>query len=413
MRTRDDESGQVLVLTALSMVLLMGFTALAVDVGVLFRAKRNLQIAADAAATAGVQNLHYGLSASTAARAAATANGMTGTCGGSGTKVCVYSPAVDGPNAGVAGFVEVTISQPEPTTFMGIITHNNFVAVSARAVGGTSSSTGCIYTLGTTGTDIDITGSGNISLPSCGILDDSSSSSGSSAPALKDTASGNLTASSIQIVGGYNISSMSGTFEPDPPTTGMIPVSNPLSALTPPSFTTASCVANPNVSNARSIGPTSGGTICYNGLTISAGGSGTVTLNPGIYVINGNLSLTGSAPVSGTGVTFYFPSAGDQAKVTGSGALTLTAPTSGTYNGILFYQNPSDTTQMQITASGTSTIKGIIYAPTANLDLTGSGASSFYTSLVVGTLTMTGSLPLQDYAVVNSNSPLRSPLLVE
>ena len=51
MKFKKNESGQVLVLTALSMSALLGFVGLATDVGVLFRVRHNLQIAADAAAT--------------------------------------------------------------------------------------------------------------------------------------------------------------------------------------------------------------------------------------------------------------------------------------------------------------------------------------------------------------------------
>ena len=50
MRNRSGENGQVIVLVLMSMGLLLGVLALAIDVGVLFRAKRNVQIAADAAA---------------------------------------------------------------------------------------------------------------------------------------------------------------------------------------------------------------------------------------------------------------------------------------------------------------------------------------------------------------------------
>ena len=46
-------------MTALSMTVLVGFLALAIDVGMLFRAKRNMQIAADAAAIAGALDYKY------------------------------------------------------------------------------------------------------------------------------------------------------------------------------------------------------------------------------------------------------------------------------------------------------------------------------------------------------------------
>jgi Flp pilus assembly protein TadG len=44
MKALKDERGQVLILTALALLVLLGFLALAVDVGVLFRAKRNIQL---------------------------------------------------------------------------------------------------------------------------------------------------------------------------------------------------------------------------------------------------------------------------------------------------------------------------------------------------------------------------------
>ena len=59
MKIREDQSGQVLVLAALAMTALMGFMALATDVGILFRARRNRQIAADAAAVAGALDYLY------------------------------------------------------------------------------------------------------------------------------------------------------------------------------------------------------------------------------------------------------------------------------------------------------------------------------------------------------------------
>jgi uncharacterized membrane protein len=89
MRIRDNENGQVLAITALAMTVLFGFLALAVDVGVLFRARRNMQIAADSAAFGAAMDYLYNgskSSAQTAGKADATANGFT-----DGTKGAVVS----------------------------------------------------------------------------------------------------------------------------------------------------------------------------------------------------------------------------------------------------------------------------------------------------------------------------------
>ena len=54
-----EESGQGLVLGALAMVVILGFAAIAIDVGLFLHERRELQKAADAAALAGAQELPY------------------------------------------------------------------------------------------------------------------------------------------------------------------------------------------------------------------------------------------------------------------------------------------------------------------------------------------------------------------
>ena len=56
MRFLRSEEGQMAVLSALSITLLLGFVAMALDVSLLFRARRNAQIAADSGATAAAMN---------------------------------------------------------------------------------------------------------------------------------------------------------------------------------------------------------------------------------------------------------------------------------------------------------------------------------------------------------------------
>ena len=60
------EEGQTLVLTALCMTAMLGFLALAIDVGVLFRSKRCMQTAADAAAIAAAQDYMWNISTTSA-----------------------------------------------------------------------------------------------------------------------------------------------------------------------------------------------------------------------------------------------------------------------------------------------------------------------------------------------------------
>jgi hypothetical protein len=215
---------------------------------------------------------------------------------------------------------------------------------------------------------------------------------------------------SIGIVGGYSETG-SGTISPTP-VTGLAPVADPLAWLTPPTYST--CLSDPQFtgSTSHTIGPSvAGGTVCYNALTNT--GSGSLTLNPGIYVINGSFSNTGSGTISGSGVTIYLGPPNGALTLTGSGAMNVTAPTSGPYDGILFYEDPSDTNSMKITGSGSSDLEGIFYAPSATLTLTGSAGSTFYADLVVSALSVTGSGSMANYSQKNASEPLTSSRLVE
>jgi hypothetical protein len=160
MHIRNNEKGQTTVLVVLSMAVLLGFVALAVDVGTLFRARRNLQIVADAAATAGaldyykngMGNVGSVASAQTAADNAVLANGLSTTgfstsCpvspSGNVPQACVSIPPSSGVHMGT-GFVEVQITQPNTTTFMSFFGFNR-MNVAARAVGGIVTGQACIW----------------------------------------------------------------------------------------------------------------------------------------------------------------------------------------------------------------------------------------------------------------------------
>jgi hypothetical protein len=102
----------------------------------------------------------------------------------------------------------------------------------------------------------------------------------------------------------------------------------------------------------------------------------------------------------------------------GNGAmLNFTAPTSGSYNGVLFYQDRADTQPASIQGGANSTLTGILYFPSAALTI-GNGSctmASISAPIVANTITMVGGSTLQDnsYSNVNSSSLLSSPKLVE
>jgi len=110
------ESGQALVITALVMVGIMGFAALAVDVGSVAVAKAELQNAADAAALAGAHDLPTVSDAVNAAEDYAELNGAETTMAttpynGDSTKIeVVCSKTVEYTFARILGFDETDVS---------------------------------------------------------------------------------------------------------------------------------------------------------------------------------------------------------------------------------------------------------------------------------------------------------------
>ena len=421
----SEESGQTLVLAALMGVLLLGFMALALDVGLLFNARRKLQTAADAAATAGAQaylNYSYDAAApadtiqqwvSTAAKAAAAQNGVTD--GSGGTTVTASTPPTDGVHTS-AGFVEVIVSKPNPTIFMGPFSSLiggsslNTVTVKTRAVAGSPSvSQGCIFVLSTTACPaMTLQGSFKVTANKCGVVVDSPCST-----ALNFTgSSGSLTAGWVGVAGGVGGASRDST---PTPVTGIVPVTNPLQGVTPPNVSSLTCSAP---SGGKLTGTVSSGTtpVCYSGnVTIS-----NATLS-GTFVFTGNVTLDGTVNSGGSGVTLDLNSGGLNEN-TGT-TMNIVAPTSSSnpYMGIVLMAPISNTSTMQFDkgASG-GTFTGIIDTPGANLYLHDSGGDTgggltINSDLVVATLDdQTATFTVNSYSATNqTTTPLKSVALVE
>jgi hypothetical protein len=249
--------------------------------------------------------------------------------------------------------------------------------------------------------------SNNASLqaPACGVVDNSSSST-----AMMITGGAKIDAKSIGIVG--NASTSNGGSITPAPMTGIAAVSDPLASVPPPSFSSGSCLANPGVGGQGgaklALGPsTSGGTVCYNGLTIANGDS--AAFRPGLYIVNGTFTVVGGSTITGTGVTFYI-SPGGSLSLSNGATLNLTAPTSGTYDGILFYQDPSNRKAASLQGGANSTLEGILYFPSANLTVANGSKSQIYAPIVAGSLTIAGGALFQDndYTTINQSSPLAS-----
>ncbi len=447
MKNWKDESGQLLVVTSLSLLVVLGIMGMGLDAGMLFHAKRTVQIAADAAAVAGALDYRYNndkQSAIAAGQDAAAQNGYTN--GKDGVTVTINMPPKYGDLKGLNGYIEAIVQAPSPTFFLRTLGFHS-VNIASRAIAGTGSTYACIWALDRSGSSVSIKGSAELYTPKCAIYDDSSSAS-----ALTLTGGGAITAKSIGIVGGYS-SSSNGYLSPTP-RTGLAPAADPLAGLVAPTVSTATC------SNSSCNVSVSGGSniTLYPGTygSISNSGSGTITFEPGnyiitgsvssssnggivfgsgnytidgnlsdtggsymtfgtgLYIVGGTLKLAGSGSITGDSVTFYTEGS---TSIAGGSNLLLKAPTSGTYSGILIFQARSDSQTLSVAGGSGSTVEGILYAPTAAVTLSGSSTGTAMSlDIVCDTLTVTGNgtFTNSNYAEdVNHNSVLSKTILVE
>jgi len=449
---RTNQAGQVLVTMAVGLVVLLGISGLAVDIGVMRYQRRLEQTAADGGAIAGALDLSFGSGVAIGARNRSSQNGYTDNNSGAGCvggavgciSVAVNNPPSTGPHstgASANAYVEVIVTEIQPTYFMKIfgITSKPVVAraVATNISGGTNSN--CLYTLGAPTSaivGIDATGHAQIVAPNCGIADNGN---------LDTTGNSYRIQSKTISVSGACIGSHCGS--PDVtctaypngtcPTIGTAPATqDPFKSLTPPAQPaySSSCPAVPPagacdfVSAAGSTLTLQPGT--YNSITI--GKNSNLTMAPGIYYINGPVGGSGAGlnfngggtltDMANPGVMIYFTNGSTINKAVGGGNnpdITLdpmTTAESSTYAGILFYQDPNDTAIPYFGGDNNSTFNGTIYMPSATITVYGNGTETFNGTVISYSLATTGS-PVVTFGVSPAGVPipalLTQPVLVE
>jgi len=152
------EEGQSLVIVALSVTVLMGFLALATDVGVALRQRRMAQRAADSAALAGAFESLYESTPSTvsngmwtAASNDATLNGFTpgasnGTANATSgvTLTIAVNPNITIPGYNAGGNVQATVRMPTTSTFLGMFGFGGMNVSTTAIASNTITADGCM-----------------------------------------------------------------------------------------------------------------------------------------------------------------------------------------------------------------------------------------------------------------------------
>jgi Flp pilus assembly protein TadG len=390
-----DERGAVAVLFAISMVVLFGIVALAGDAS-LFSEKRNrLSAAADGAAIMAAIEVQRNPSV-TNPDLKNFADQVATTHGFAPANVTLNRPPSTGPYAGNSGYVEAILSETSATFFANVWGIRSSTP-GARAVAGSSASPGCFITFDDTTLGGSALNASNCDVAIGGDLDTHNQTT--------------ITADNVGVTGGWNNRGSVQNIVLSVP-----PPGDPLALLPAMSDPGGTCTTPLNVSANMTIDP---GKYC--GFTFS-GNNRTLTLNAGNYYITG--PITASTPgkdviITGTGVMIYIAPGGRFDLDSNFVDIDISAPTSGTYKGIAFFQDRANTADAILAKNNSSSdigINGVMYFPNAHVEMKNNGLTGSPCGLFVGK-----SLEIKNNATYNVNntcadfggSPLQTVSLAE
>jgi Flp pilus assembly protein TadG len=374
-RGRSSEGGNVAILFALAMPVVIGAGALSVETNAEYSRQTKLQVAADAAAyTAALDNRASAtLDTITAnATATATSNGWSSTTG----TIQVNTPPTSGPNQNPTA-AEVVLSQTVPRYFTAYFNSQPMV-IHARSVAiYTTAASACILALNKTASSaVNVQGNTTVNLVGCDVMSNSVAND-----AVNVWGSATLNTDCVVSAGGVsNHGGLSLTGCPSVVTQAPR-ARDPFQGLPVPA-------QGPN----RSV-PQNGNVTLdpgnYSGMSLK----GNVTLNPGVYYItSGTFDVNANANVQGTGVTIFM-AAGSTVSMNGNSHVNLSAPTSGTYSGILFFGDPAAVSgSVSFNGDNSSHLTGDLYFPHQSVSYSGnySGLNGC-TQIVADTVQWTGS----------------------
>ena len=338
-RKSSQDSGQILVLAAVSMIALLGIAALTLDTSFMYAKRNHLHAAADAAAKSAAIEIIRNSAISQAslekfADQQVGAHGFVSSRLGGTTSVVINRGPSSGPFAGNVNYVEAILSEATSTFFGKIL---GFVSMTplASAVAGAGNPGNCMIILD----DLSI-GNTTITMNGCGVAvgDDLSGTNPNSTINGTPTPPVGVTGTCTGTCGAM------GTL-----TTGAPAPIDPLAGLATPT--------NPGGCSAGVAATLNPG--CYTSI-----GASVTTLNPGIYYVTGIIDI---GNLSGTGVMIYLTGSG-QLTASNNQEIHLSAPTSGPYTGIAIFQDPANSNNFDVKNGFTLDVNGAIYMPGVDVD---------------------------------------------
>ena len=411
---QNRQRGQTAILFTLGLTAMFGMVGLVTDLGYVYYRKQAAQAAAQAASSAAVKaaynsssgNFQCGTNGVVCSSAYPPTYSCPSSISGNGSTNlevgCLYAAAngysgnqvtIQSGTGSVEGitstyWVIVRVSEKLPLLFSAVAGAKNST-ITARSVAAyiVRSQGGCIYVIAPAGTSFTTNGQANLQT-GCGVWDNSTDANavnlnGTGSFICVGVMNGNScnpsTTSTTSIVGNYTCGGSNTNCIQPTPTIGATSAGDPMAGLPVPSYNPGNCITPPSWNGNQTYEQTNPtGTVCFNGdLGVQ---KGTLQLDPGTYIFtgcsgNGGLGASGNGNIQGTGVFLYF-TGGCSASFTGQGNVNLKAPSSGTYEGVLMFQDKNDTSDMYLTGGSGQVLNGVVYVPGVGSTLHYTGGSS-------------------------------------
>jgi len=381
-RLRRDRGGAILVTYTLLMTGLLGTTGLAIETGLWYTVKRNLQTQADAAALSGAFERRKGHPDYADVSAAALLEaGRNGFVAAAPNTITISNPPTNGPYAGDDSAVQVIVSAPQSLLFSSFFL--NGLAVSAQSVAAVETTgTACVLALDPSASSaIQNQGNPTIAMDGCVLAANSTDSA-----AITVSGSAVLDAKSLWTAGNITISNSATVTLDDPPIVNAWAIDDPYEAIT--ILALGACDYNSaSYSNVtQTIDP---GIYCDG---INFGANAIITLNPGTYYVDrGDVTIAATAylrcscPDPEDGVTFVMTSSTGPGNIgavviNGGADVVLRAPTGefDDYKGMLVYQDRRAPPGQSVKFNGGSSmlLTGAIYIPNQTVEWSGGNAAA-------------------------------------
>jgi Flp pilus assembly protein TadG len=375
-----DARGNVAVAFGLVAPVLLLFVGVAVDYGDLTRLKAELQNSADAAAIAGARTMlnDNGLGAAQQeTNARQTADNYVAAKTPAAAKEIHASAATRQ--------VVVKLAQYKELYFGGFFGAETSTVSVTGVAAFNPPDVACMLALGKTEpVGIELSGSGKVTASKCTMW-----ANAGGATSLQSSGSATATARVVGAAGGA-----SGTgFSPAPKTYGGTFADPFLNRYQSPDSTV--CKYSEYIVKASgSATPMLPGVYC-NGLKIQ----GDVTLSPGVYYIKDSVfEITGHPKITGTGVTIVLIG-NSYLDWRGGGEITLSAATSGPYEGLIIVSDPNGPALTSTFHGNPSTtlfglLNGSVYLPNQKFAITGNASidlANTGSKLVAKSFVVTGS----------------------